>query len=920
MRKRTAIQKLQEGVHIFMRIDSITGFHTQNVQDRHNKTYKNVIFMGAEVPKTLERFGTLWYKRLPVTFREFFDNLKDKSIYSPLQALAMAFAGLFFAKNIQDVKNSFPRECEEDGIFKDLKDYRNTDATNGLLSIYKENKELYKNGVLKNGEDLTVYLLKKLYLEGKTREQINNDLEKDLLEDIKDKFKQKFPNRRSEYIGTENFKKVFGIKRLDSACFSSFLQTQEEFNKRFKERCSLGQTSRWESQLSEQSGETGSTVKTVSSRRILTPEQRDAISKRNKERWDSLTPKQQRKIVESLNKGYREYWINLPKEEQERRINLLLAGWKGLTPAQRTASLNRIKCANERSRYAMYDAWNNSIDLILALSEFLKSKQGLRPSDLYTTIEFSEFQSAIMTEFWAKNKDMAEEFGIQISLSNEKIGNAIKNGEFEELKKQIENERDVRIQLVEKEKQTANDREIRNADVMEEINKTETIQPQKLDGYKKEFQNVYRRFINNDFALPFEYVDDMTDVIISGLPQEKVENMTKAIKDGSLKFEDIAKIFKDSDDTENYEKVIRYQRALEGTMEYMLCLRLFRGSDVFDMDFNNLKKTYTKGINELSITRDVHMQYSKAKYNDFKRNLSENELNNIVNQYFLYETSEDAKLIEDYIKSYGRSALLLFSEKSDFEDEVRMKFNYKFMRMMPDEVKDVCTPVLQSQADLIAEHVIQKIREKVIKRYDFMPKDFLNAYSEEVVNIIHIFSRIGDEQSKEMFSIKSFTENFSNTKHTNADGEEYHNYPYIAIPKKFVLKDNMIKILAAEQALADELFRVTGDEKIYELGLEELMNIFEIFTAKGVDGIIFDENGNERFEAKEKPKKYNLKGLYQEYVKELSINADNIFEGDSIKDTEELLYTLNPEVGKEHLDKYISNRIKAYYREKSDNV
>ena len=202
--------------------------------------------------------------------------------------MGVAFFGLTYAKDVQDVKDSFPEECENDGLFTDLKDYKKTKATEGILSVYRENKELFKDGILKNGDDFSVYLLKKILLEGKTTNDINKDLENDLREDFKEKFKQKYPEKK--YLGKNTIRNAFGIKRLAQGCYSSFLQTIAEFNKWFKECCIEAQKNR---------------------RVIETPEQRKArieqIRQRNIERWESLSPEQQAKVIENLNKGWKSY-------------------------------------------------------------------------------------------------------------------------------------------------------------------------------------------------------------------------------------------------------------------------------------------------------------------------------------------------------------------------------------------------------------------------------------------------------------------------------------------------------------------------------------------------------------------------------------------------------------------------------------
>ena len=54
--------------------------------------------------------------------------------------------------------------------------------------------DLYGIGALRDNEDLTVYLVKKIFLESKTIDEINQDLENDLQEDFKVDFKSSNPD------------------------------------------------------------------------------------------------------------------------------------------------------------------------------------------------------------------------------------------------------------------------------------------------------------------------------------------------------------------------------------------------------------------------------------------------------------------------------------------------------------------------------------------------------------------------------------------------------------------------------------------------------------------------------------------------------------------------------------------------------
>jgi hypothetical protein len=95
----------------------------------------------------------------------------------------------------------------------------------------------------------------------------------------------------------------------------------------------------------------------------------------------------------------------------------LTVRWQEMSPQERTELIQKMRLEREPIRFAMIDAWNHYPELIKELSAFLKSQQILKPVDLlYSSEEFSEFQSRVMTEFWATHRDMAEIFGDKIKL------------------------------------------------------------------------------------------------------------------------------------------------------------------------------------------------------------------------------------------------------------------------------------------------------------------------------------------------------------------------------------------------------------------------------------------------------------------------------------------------------------------------
>ena len=87
-----------------------------------------------------------------------------------------------------------------------------------------------------------------------------------------------------------------------------------------------------------------------------------------------------------------------------KRMQKLAQRWAEMTPEERTDYISKMKSGSEPLRYTMIDAWNHSQDMLQDLSQHLRQNQIYKPADLlYSTQEFSEFQSKVMTEFWEEH-------------------------------------------------------------------------------------------------------------------------------------------------------------------------------------------------------------------------------------------------------------------------------------------------------------------------------------------------------------------------------------------------------------------------------------------------------------------------------------------------------------------------------------
>ena len=98
---------------------------------------------------------------------------EQRSEITPLQAQWNAFEYLTICESIQDVKETYPDEP----LFQNLKEAEQTKANRGFLyDVRLGHSNLLKSGetLLDDGQNsLSVYLLKKIFLEGKTISEIN---------------------------------------------------------------------------------------------------------------------------------------------------------------------------------------------------------------------------------------------------------------------------------------------------------------------------------------------------------------------------------------------------------------------------------------------------------------------------------------------------------------------------------------------------------------------------------------------------------------------------------------------------------------------------------------------------------------------------------------------------------------------------
>lgn len=159
---------------------------------------------------------------MPETMKSYlYDDYDDRQNMPPAQMMRLVFDDISETKSLEQVKRIFPDEP----LFKNLKDNPNIKARTGVIAeinlMKQENKSLFKNGQ----DNLGLYILKKIYLEGKTLKEINKDFEKDI---------------SVHYKGLSPIKyetlSAYGIKFPDNAFWKSFTATREDFPYEYKPR------------------------------------------------------------------------------------------------------------------------------------------------------------------------------------------------------------------------------------------------------------------------------------------------------------------------------------------------------------------------------------------------------------------------------------------------------------------------------------------------------------------------------------------------------------------------------------------------------------------------------------------------------------------------------------------------------------
>ncbi|MGN0030511.1 MAG: hypothetical protein ACI37Q_00980 [Candidatus Gastranaerophilaceae bacterium] len=180
----------------------------------------NISFTG----RTPEDFYAQDFNRenMPQTMKNYlYYDYEQRQHIPPEQIMQEVFKHLNKAKNLDEVKLHYPNEP----LFQNLHELRKNFYTGILPEIalvkQEENLPLFNDG----SDDLGLYILKKIYIEGKTLKEINKDFyEKDLNEKYKGLL-----DKPIDYSVTS----AYGIRYPKLDFWHSFIATREEYRKFF---------------------------------------------------------------------------------------------------------------------------------------------------------------------------------------------------------------------------------------------------------------------------------------------------------------------------------------------------------------------------------------------------------------------------------------------------------------------------------------------------------------------------------------------------------------------------------------------------------------------------------------------------------------------------------------------------------------
>lgn len=199
------------------------------------KDYNVNIHFGKRSPEDFysQKFNQ---DNMPSTMKAYlYEDYATNSKVAPVQIMQEAYDKLREAMTVDDIKKAFPNEEK----FQKLIPANYGRASHGILRDIKEIKALQDTPepLFKDGcDDLTTYLVKKIYLEGKTVKEIDKDFAKDINEIYQlaarvpaEKAKTLGKNESAYFAHTTVYR--LGIRFPEVPFWNSFIATRDDYER-----------------------------------------------------------------------------------------------------------------------------------------------------------------------------------------------------------------------------------------------------------------------------------------------------------------------------------------------------------------------------------------------------------------------------------------------------------------------------------------------------------------------------------------------------------------------------------------------------------------------------------------------------------------------------------------------------------------
>ena len=445
-------------------------------------------YFGARLFRTPENFYEQEFnkKGMPITLRDYLNsNYEQNSKKPPAELHKEAFADLLLCENTDDVKEMFPQEFDEtnpNALFTNLKALETIRPTGGYLYQMRA-YGLGNKDVLQSGEDLTVYLLKKIFYECKDLDEINADFDKDrkagLERDIG------YCNEGAYFL--HSTLKSIGVRLPDKAYWKSL-----QANRTDKE---------------------------------YTPYTFVLTKPRKK---PEFTKPRVRKP------------LNLSPEEIQRRKDMMVNRWIDMTPAQRQAQLNKMKEGQENSLFYQYAS---PIMYIAADRAHLQDKlfhffrENKECSGIEEPLDLNEVnpkQAKAMKTFWANNSKARKSFAYFIKVTLREFEQAKEQGD-EALGELLNKAATIRDKNAEKVLR----RKLSNPETVKaELKKVMEAQ---ISPFPDAFSNKYINFILNHDKFKNEIIQIKVREMFAKTPEEREKCLADSIKIMDTMFKEFQK-------------------------------------------------------------------------------------------------------------------------------------------------------------------------------------------------------------------------------------------------------------------------------------------------------------------------------------------------------------------------------------------